>query len=192
MRGAAGESVLVRAIDRVGEIVLFPHRDVLRAIGAFIEPQNPERIGRRILRVRIPVEPLQVRGDFLREIRSHGRRVGIVGRGVGEIAQRPRIAAHLVVGENALAAAHAVGRIRAQHAVVRPERHLLGVIAIAGDQIRHVGDRRLMRIVGNQRRLPRPGSRRPVFHHRHRRAFDEVEPVALRAHVVPERRTLVE
>ena len=69
----------------------------------------------------------------------------------------------------------AVAVVRAQHRVVRPERHLLGVVTIAGQQIGHVRQRRLMRVVRDQRTLARPRCGRSVLANRQRRAVDVVE-----------------
>ena len=189
---ASREAMLPAAIDRVGQVVLLPEAAIPRAFRALVEPQDGERVRDRILAVGVGVEPLEIVGDLLGQIRPHWRGIGIVRRRVNHVTQRPPEPAHLVVGQNAFRRPQAVAVVGAQHAVVRPERHLLGVIAIARQQVGHKRERRLVRVVGNQRALTWAGCRGPVLDDRQRRATDEVDAVALRSPVVPYRGPLVE
>ena len=64
---AANEALLVGAVDRVGQVVLFPERDEPRVRRPSIaEPENLERVGDRILLVGVVIKPLQVGRYFLR------------------------------------------------------------------------------------------------------------------------------
>ena len=64
--------------------------------------------------------------------------------------------------------------------------------ATSREQVRHVGERRLMRVVRDERRLSRPRCGRRVLDDRHRAAVHEIEAVVLRARVVPQRGPLIE
>ena len=67
----ADEAVLIRAINRVREIRLLPQRDVLRAVGAHVDPQNLKWVRDRILCAGVRVEPLQVVDHLRRQVRLH-------------------------------------------------------------------------------------------------------------------------
>src|SRR4029079_530879 len=60
MGEAAGEALLQRAIDRIREVVLLPHRDELVAVRPLADPEDPERIRGWTLRVGEVVEPREV------------------------------------------------------------------------------------------------------------------------------------
>ncbi len=181
---AAGEALAVGAVDGPGEIVVLPERHprpgLLRvegAVGARRQPGDAE--GGRL--VGVLVEPLQVVGDLLRQVAAVRVVVGQVGRGVGEVAQRPGEAAHLVRRQQPLAAAAGVVvRVLegAQQPEVRPERHLVGVVAVAGEQVRQVRQRRDVGVVRPQRPAAAQVALEP--------------PARLRPRVQPETRTVVD
>ena len=189
---AAGEPLLIRAIDRVGEVGLFPQRNVLTAVRTLVDPLDLKRIGGRVLRFRVRVEPAEVVDDLLRQIRAQRRGLRIVGGRVGDVPERPSVAAHLVEFDDPLRAAQPVAGIGPHHGVVRPERHLLGIIAIPREQVRRVCDRRLVRVVREKRALSGTRDVRPVLANRERRSFDVVPVLTLGPLVEPEIRPLID
>ena len=147
----AGETQLLSTMNRPRQVVVHPKlREAVSRIDLGAVTRQPRHLQRTDVCPRPIVQPRQVLADDPVQLRLDRIAVRQIRRRIAHVSQRPSEAAHLIRGEDTSAGSGGgitsraagiisgrVPRPRTEHSVIRPERHLVRVEPIAGEQVRN-------------------------------------------------------